>query len=227
MKKISCVFTIAIGLALLAGFFSSCATQGFISNVTRAEIQQLSQFEVLSNVGLIEKGNKIVFDDSLSQVAQTLFETALAKEKTLPVARTIVVEDDAIYDQVQREISLLMSYLESNGRPKNLPVPPTIDSILCARNERFGMLVYDWGFVRTDGNYAKQAIKSVVIGILTLGMMIPIYYKEVTHTGILIYDARNHNFAYVATVHGESNPLEEKTYQRHVRDLMWRYKKNQ
>ncbi len=225
MKKISCVFTIAIGLALLAGFFSSCATQGFISNVTRTDIQQLSQFEILSNVGLIEESNKIVYDDSLTQVAQTLFETELAKEKTLPVSQTIVIEDSTICNQVRYEIFTLMNCLEMNIRPKNLPIPPTIDSILCARNERFGMLVYDWGYVRSSGNYAKQAAKSIAIGILTLGMMIPIYYKEMTRTGILIYDARNHNFAYVATVFGESNPLEEKTYQRHVRDLMWRYKK--
>lgn len=220
------IITLAINL-LFVGIFSSCATQGFVSNVNRADIQQLSQFEILSNVGVIEKGNKIAFDDSLSQVAQTLFEKELAKEKALPVTQTIVIEDRAIQEQVQYEISILMGYLESNGRPKNLPVPPTIDSILCARNERFGMLVYDWGFVRTGSNYAKQAAKSIAIGILTLGMMIPIYYKEVTRTGILIYDAKNRNFAYVSSVSGESNPLKESTYQRHVRDLTWRYKKHQ
>jgi hypothetical protein len=220
------IITLAINL-LFVGFFSSCATQGFVSNVTRTDIQQIAQFEIFSDVGFIEKGNKIVFDDSLSLVAQTLFETALTKEKILPVTNIIVMEDSAIHNQVQYEISALMNCLESNMRPKNLPVPPTIDSILYARNERFGMLVYDWGFVRTSGNYGKQALKSIAIGILTLGMVIPIYYKEVTRTGILIYDAKNHNFAYVANVAGESSPLKESTYQRHVQGLLWRYYKKQ
>ena len=210
---------------LFVGFFSSCATQGFVSNVTRADIQQIAQFEILTDVGLIEKGNKIVNNDSLTQIAQTLFETALTKEKTLPVTNIIVIEDNAIHKQVQYEIATLMNCVESKMRPKNLPIPPTIDSILCARNERFGMLVYDWGFVRTGGNYAKQTVKSVAIGILTLGMAIPVYYKEATHTGILIYDAKNHNFAYVANVEGESSPVKESTYQRHMQGLTWRYNK--
>lgn len=225
MKKIFRIIVFAFGLPLLAGIFSSCATKGFISNVTRADIRQLSQFEMLANVGEIEKGNKIIHNDSLTQVAQTLFATALAQEKALPITETIVIKDSTVYNKVQYEIYVLKNCLERNVRPKDLPVPPTIDSILCARNERFGMLVYDWGFVRSTSNYAGQVAKGIAIGILTMGTFYTVPYKDMTRSGILIYDTMNHNFAYVAAAARESSPLEEKTYQRQMKDLMKIYKR--
>lgn len=225
MKRIGRIIALAIVLPLFSGLFTSCVTQGFVSNVTRADIQQLSQFEILANVGEIEKGNKITHNDSLTQVAQGLFTTELAKEKALPVTETIDIKDSTVYNKVQYEIFVLMNCLERNMKPKDLPVPPTIDSILCARNQRFGMLVYDWGFVRSTGNYAGQVAKGIAIGILTMGSYYTVPYKDMTRSGILIYDTKNHNFAYVSTTAAESSPLEGKTYQKLVKDLLKKYKK--
>ena len=225
MKRIESIIALAVVLPLFSGLFTSCVTQGFISNVTQADIQQLSQFEILANVGEIEKGNKITHNDSLTQVAQALFATELANEIALPVTETIDIEDTVVYHKVRYEIYVLMNCLERNMKPKDLPVPPAIDSILCARAQRFGMLVYDWGFVRSTGNYAGQIAKGIAIGILTMGSYYTVPYKDMTRSGILIYDAMNHNFAYVSTTAAESSPLEAKTYQKQLKDLLKKYKK--
>ena len=225
MKRIGRIIALAVVLPLLLGLFTSCVTQGFVSNVTRSDIQQLSQFEILTNVGEIEKGNKITHSDSLTQMAQALFATELAKEKVLPITETIEIKDSTVYNKVQYEIFILMTCLERHMKPKDLPVPPTIDSILCTRGQRFGMLVYDWGFVRSTGNYAGQVAKGIAIGILTMGSFYTVPYKDMTRSGILIYDTKNRNFAYVSTVAAESSPLEGKTYQKLMKDLMKKYKK--
>lgn len=222
MKK---AFIMAFSI-MLVGLFASCtANRGFVSSLTRADIRQVQQFEPLNYVGIIEKGNNISYNDSLTDVAKTLFEKELSRSKTIPVKGNVVIEDSLVNKRVQNEIYLLMNYVENNVRTKDLPIPPTIDSILEARNERFGLLAYNWGFTRTGGNYAGQIGKGVLIGVLTLGTMYTVPYKDMSRCGLIIVDSKYNNLAYVATANRESNPLKAETYRKQMEDLLKKYKK--
>lgn len=224
MKKATTTLILAALLPLLASLFSSCmANRGFVSTVTRDDIQQIAQFEFLSDFGVIESGNKIYYDDSLSMVANDLFTTALAESNILPVTETIVITDSTVNHKVEQEIDALKDYIGRNVQTKNLPIPVTIDSILCSRNERFGLMVYNFGFVRSTGNYAGQVALGIALGILSMGSIYWVPYKEMIHSGIIIYDAMNHNFAYVATSDWESSPLKAETHQRQVKRLLRKY----
>lgn len=128
MKK---AFIMAFSI-MLVGLFASCtANRGFVSSMTRADIRQVQQFEPLNYVGIIEKGNNITYNDSLTAVAKALFEKELSRSKTIPVKGNIVIEDSLVNNRVQNEIYLLMNYVENNVRTKDLPIPPTIGSYLC------------------------------------------------------------------------------------------------
>lgn len=222
MKK---AFIMAFSI-MLVGLFASCtANRGFVSSLTRADIRQVQLFEPLNYVGIIEKGNNISYNDSLTDVAKALFEKELSRSKTIPVKGNIVIEDSLVNKRVQNEIYLLMNYVENNVRTKDLPIPPTIDSILEARNERFGLLAYNWGFTRTGGNYAGQIGKGVLIGVLTMGTMYTVPYKDMSRCGIIIVDSKYNNLAYVATANRESNPLKAETYRKQMEDLLKKYKK--
>lgn len=222
MKK---AFIMAFSI-MLVGLFASCtANRGFVSSLTRADIRQVQQFEPLNYVGIIEKGNNITYNDSLTDVAKTLFEKELSRTKTIPVKGSIVIEDSLVNNRVQNEIYLLMNYVENNVRIKDLPIPPTIDSILDARNERFGLLAYNWCFTRTGGNYAGQIGKGVLIGVLTMGAMYTVPYKDMSRCGVIIVDSKYNNLAYVATANRESDPLKAETYRRQMEDLLKKYKK--
>ena len=225
MKKAFTLLALVLCSPLLVSLFSSCSTQGFISSVTRNDIQQMTQFEMLANVGTIESGNKIVYNDSLTEISKALFATELNNDKTLPISEVFLTEDSIINNKIQYEIYFIMTCLERNIKPKDIPVPPTVDSILCSRNERFGVLAYNWGFTRSTGNYAGQIAKGIAIGILTMGSYYTVPYKDVTRNGIIIVDSKNHNLAYVTTIARESSPLEAKTYQKQLKDLLKKYKK--
>ena len=223
MKK---SFLIIVASVLLGGFFTSCtANRGFVSSLTRADIRQVQQFEPLNYVGIIEKGNKITYSDSLTEVANTLFETALSRSKTIPVKGNIIIEDSLVNNRVQNEIYMLMNYVENNIKVKDIPIPPVIDSILESRNERFGLLAYNWGFTRTGGNYAGQIGKGVLIGILTMGTMYTVPYKDMSRCGLIIVDSKNNNLAFVSTANRESNPLKAETYRKQMEDLLKKYRK--
>ena len=206
---------IIIALMLFVGFFASCTTnRGFVSAVKRTEIQQVQQFEPFVFVGIVEEGDKVAYSDSLTRIAQELFETALSKDEILPVTGTIVIEDSIVNNRIQYEIYMMMSYIDGRVRVKDIPIPPTIDSILEARNERFGLLAYSRGFVRTDDNYDKEVGKGVAIGLLTLGTYYSLPYKYVTHGGIVIVDSQNDNIAFVNTENYQYHPLKADTYQK-------------
>ena len=87
MKK---TLLIIIGSILFVGFFASCsANRGFVSNVTRDDIQQMAQFEMYAHFGRVENGISIIDNDSVTNVAKSLFATELANDETLSVTSTI------------------------------------------------------------------------------------------------------------------------------------------
>ena len=217
---------IIISLAVLALFAASCsANRGFVSSPTRADIRKVQQFDPLSYVGVIEKGNNVSYNDSLSVVARELFQKELSRNSTLPKKEAVVIEDSLVYNRVQNEIFALMRYVEGNVKVKTIPIPPVIDSILEARGERFGLVAYNQGFTRTGGNYAGQVAKGVAIGLLTLGSYYTVPYKDKTRCGLIILDSKLNNIAYVATTEGENHPLKANTYRNQLKKLLKKYKK--
>lgn len=199
----------------LSCLFASCsANRGFVSTAKRAEIKQVQQFEPLTLIGVIEKDDKMAYSDSLTEIAQGLFETALDNDEILPVTGKIIIEDSIINNRVQYEIYMMMRYIDGRVRPKDIPIPPTIDSILEARDERFGLMAYCRGFVRTDDNYNKEVGKGVAVSLLTLGTYNTMPYKYMTHGGIVIVDSQNDNIAFVNAESYNYHPLKAETYKK-------------
>jgi len=215
-----------IALFFMGGFFASCTvSRGFVSTVKRAEIQQVLQFEPLTFVGIIEKEDKITYNDSLSIISQELFETALSNDKTIPVTGKIVIEDSIVSNRVQYEIFMMMRYINGRVNVEDIPIPPTIDSILESQNERFGLLAYSRGFIRTDDNYDKEVEKSAALALLTLGTYYRMTYQYVTHGGIVIVDSQNNNIAFVTDESYKYNPLKAETYEKMMIGLVRLFRK--
>lgn len=202
MKK---TFVIIITSVLVGGFMLSCSTnRGFVSSLTSADIQRVIQFDPLTFIQS-SKGDTLKYNDSLSVIAKSLFETELSRSKTLPIKGNLVIEDSDVNSRIQDETYALMN-LVNNVNVKSIPIPPTIDSILEARNERFGLLVYNYGFIRS------------------LGTVYTLPYKD-TNSEIIIVDSQNNNLVYVAIAMRESNPLKAETYRKQIEDLLKKYKK--
>lgn len=189
--------------------------------MSRDNIKQMQLFEPLAYVGSIENGNKFIYSDSLTEVAKNLFTEELAQGKTLPITGNILIEDSLLNLRVQSEIYILMSYVENHYRFDKVAIPPTIDSILEARNERFGLLVYNWGFTKTSGNYDNGA----QIVIQTLGTIYTVPCLDMTRSDIVIVDSQNNNLAYVGKSHNTSDPIKAQTYRKQIDDLLKEYRR--
>ena len=212
MKK---SFLLIITLILLGGFLASCsANRGFVSNVTRNDIQRIVPFEIDAHFSCVECGISFVHNDSVTSIAKSLFEKELTNDKTLPMAETIAFSDTLIHDKVQNEIYRLMILIDSYPPVdvRKLAIPPTIDSILCSRNERFGLLVHNGGYYCPDGELKTSD------NMLTA-------CEGSTRSAIFIVDSELKNLAYVATAWCNSSPLKAETYRKQVNNLLKKYKK--
>ena len=213
MKK---AFHFIIVLILLGGFVVSCSSnRGFISSVTRDDIQQMVKFEMY-NFGYVKDGSYVIKDDSVTDVAKSLFEKALANDKTLSVTGTIVISDSLVNKEIQNEIKWCDYLAFSLFYPisiKDIEIPPTIDSILCSRNERFGLIIYNGGYTCPDGIYnpVSGSFGTNKEGYIT--------------SSILIVDSKNKSFAYVAHTDRNSDPMKAETHQKQLDKLLKNYKK--
>ena len=113
MKK---TLLIIVASFLFVGFFASCtANRGFVSSLTHADIRQVQQFEPLNYVGIIEKGNNITHSDSLTEVAKTLFEKELSRNKTLPVKGHISLTSTGSASFLMKFIFISFSYTQQKS----------------------------------------------------------------------------------------------------------------
>ena len=215
MKK---TFHFIIASILLGGFFASCSSnRGFISSVTRDDIQQMVKFEMF-DFGYVKDGSYVIEDDSVTDVAKSLFEKALADDKTLFVTETIVISDSLVHQEIQNEIKWCNYLAFSLFYPisiKDIEIPPTIDSILCSRNERFGLIIYNGGYTCPDGIYNPPTVSGFYLGT----------QEGYITSSILIVDSKNKNFAYVAYTDRNSDPMKAETHQKQLDKLLKNYKK--
>ena len=215
MKK---TFHFIIASILLGGFFASCSSnRGFISSVTRDDIQQMVKFEMF-DFGNVKDGSYVIKDDSVTDVAKSLFERALTNDKTLSVTETIVISDSLVHKEIQNEIKWCNYLAQSLSFPisiKDIEIPPTIDSILCSRNERFGLIIYNGGYTCPDGIYNPPTGSGIYLGTKE-GFII---------SSMLIVDSKNKNFAYVAHTERNSDPMKAETHQKQLDKLLKKYRK--
>ena len=202
---------------LFGGFLASCsANKGFVSSVTRDDIHQMVQFELFDIFGRVVNGVSIIEDDSVTAIAKSLFEAELANSKISPVTKTIVVSDTIVLNKIQDEIRWWSYFTWSPfqaGSVKDIPISPTIDSILCSCDERFGLLIYNGGYTCPEGIY--HPIGTGVISNRTEGYI---------RSAIIIVDSKLKNLAYIAHAESNSDPLKAETHRKQLEKLLKKYK---
>jgi len=208
--------------------FISCTKKTFLSsNVTPSEIIKIAVFEPISYINLINKGDKAVHSDSLSQISQQLWlNTVELNRYRLPIDTIIALEDEYKRYQLQEETLQLFTEVHSMERFYSLPIPAGLKSQLELTGHRFGMLTLTSGFTRRKGNLTGQMIKSIAIGIVTMGMVMILPETAQSNVHVLILDNDMDEVVYYkASMGSEMQPLKEKSLHRQLdylyKDYFW------
>jgi hypothetical protein len=214
MKKIAVLF----GLTLI---FTSCVTNQYISkNVKPTDLTAIKYFEPMAYVGLIEKGNKGKLNDSLSLISKKLLDSIIRNNNSFRIEEKIEVYGIENNTKVNNELSTMIQTIINNKKLDGVQLSPTVDSIMKSKKQRFAMVSLTNGFGRRKGNYGNQIAKGIGVGILTLGMYVPVPVKSSLSLFTIILDSeRNEVIYYSRTLPVEKSPSDIKAVNEQYRTL--------
>ncbi len=185
-------------ISISALLLTSCGAKKFLTSSTIPnEIGELNYFEPLSYIHYVEKGNKAILSDSLSNITFSRLDSILSNSKTtLPLAEKIILDNDSIKVRVENELGNLSQVINQRRKLDGIEVTPVIDSILKKNKQRFALAIVATGFGRRKGNYGRQVVKGAAIGILTLGMLVPAPIKSNLTLHAFIFDSEKNEITF-------------------------------
>lgn len=205
---------------------TSCGASKFLNSSTSPnEIGELNYFEPFSYIQYVEKGNKAILSDSLSNITLTKLDSILLNSKaTLPLAEKIVFDNDSIKVRVENELGYLSQVISQRRKLDGIEVTPAIDSILKKNKQRFALATVATGFGRRKGNYGGQVAKGAAIGILTLGMYVPTPIKSNLTLHAFIFDSEKNEITfYKRAMPVEKEPTEPEVINKQLFELFKGY----
>ena len=190
---------ITSAILLLAGLLlQSCVSSEELAKIVKPnDITRLGYFTPISQIGIIEKGNKATKSEFGSKRSTEVLDSLIiSKKQTYNIYNALTPVDSIIQKRLKEEISNLTIQASTKQRVHNISLSPTIDSVMEAHNERFALAFIATGFTRVKGNYGGQVAKSIGIGLLTMGMYVPTPMKASSGIHAVIFDSKNNLVAF-------------------------------
>lgn len=214
-----------LGIVCVLFAAASCAPTKYLPKDLVVNMDRVAVLAPLSYVDFQAEDNQFYPDDSLSAVSQDLLVEALM-ESSLPVSKFIPVDYIGLGQSFENTVASLEK-IQPDQVPQ-LSIPPEIDKLLEANGERFGVLVFNTGFVRDIRGFRKELAKDVAATVVTtalavlLGGGVTTYgapVKNVSRMFAIIYDAQENTAVYfnnTLNANEERSPLDPTDVRRQV-----------
>ena len=187
-----------------------------------ADIPEMLFLAPVGVVSTITQGNRANYDPNASADASAALRQALLRhDEKLHLKGQLIIQDSAMQRVVAGLTLRAIGELERHHK-RPLPMPaPWLDTLLTAQQQRYCLLSYVWGYTRTPSNYRGQVAKSLGIGLLSMGMVVPVTNKAITRVGVFIYDAQQHAVVYYkSSWPAEKDPLAGVVIDRELTELL-------
>lgn len=187
-----------------------------------ADIPEMAFLQPASAVGVIEQGNHNTPDPNASADASEALRQALLRHDEKLHLKSMLVVRDSLFRQAAVHLAFRGSRELESYRKRPLPMPtPWLDSLLATQKQRYCLVSFVQGYTRTPGNNRGRIAEGLGIGLLSLGMVMPLSYKASTRIGVFIYDAQQHAVVYYkASIPAEKDPLAGIVIDRELTDLL-------
>ena len=132
--------------------------------------------------------------------------------------------DSASNELVDHQVYQMFEMIQVQRNIQQLALPPSVDSIMQVHNIDYALCALHRGFSREKGNYGAQVAKGIIIGVLTLGMIVPLPIKAVSEFSVCIIDRQNQNIAF----HNRSffqdlDPVDKSVTDKQIEQLFKKY----
>lgn len=204
---------------------ASCAPTKYLPKDLAGNMDRVAVLAPLSYIDFMAEDGNCYPDDSLSAYSQDMLVEALMKSQ-LPVGKFIPVEYLNLGQNFENTVASI-----SRLTPQQVPslgIPPEIDRLLEENGERFGVLVFNTGFVRDLKGFRKEVAKDVAVTVVTtalsilLGGGVTAYgapVKNVSQMYAIIYDSQENKAVYynnTVNANEERSPLDPSDLEKQV-----------
>ncbi|MDO5615738.1 MAG: hypothetical protein Q4G16_06085 [Cruoricaptor ignavus] len=204
----SCIFAMLV--------LSSCSTIIMNKSVQPSDVKDIGSFKTNPIIRIIEKGNVTIPSDSLSIVSGRILDSIILNTPNPKIKKMFEIEDEDAALLVRRDLLEIMAKIKETRKIENIKTTPLMDSIVKSQNQKYGLFVVSIGFERAKGNYGKQTMKGLGVGLLTLGTYVAVPLKSNTALYAMIYDAENSSIVFYNHIPiVEKSPTDEKNL-RHL-----------
>lgn len=218
MKRIQ-FFIAGITISLLN--ISCGTTVPLLSNRKSYDVDTASVYHLPSLITSIAKGNRQEFNelysDSTLNIRSRDFNQHLPKYIT-PVSFEFMNAEEE--QEMTKSFFEIINSVEREKKIKGIKLADYLVNYLESKNTRYLILTFQAGFTRTSSNYGAQVAKGLGIGILTLGLLVPVPIKSNSTIVCCILDTRNKNITFYRKRTAEVEPLDEKVINRQIRIII-------
>jgi hypothetical protein len=212
------LFLPLLGLLVAATGFVQRLAGGF----RPADITEMVFVQPAAAVGIIAQGNQNTPNpDASADASEALRQALLRHDEKLHLKSQLPTKDSLLQRAVLR-FTFQASRELAGSRKRPLPVSaPWLDSLLTTQKQRYCLFSFVQGYTRTASNNRGRMAKDLGIGLLSMGMVMPVSYQAFTKVGVFIYDAEQHAVVYhKVSIPAEKDPLAGIVIDRELTDLL-------
>ena len=189
MKRLSLFVLLAVALSA-----ASCANVYEASSEQPEPVNDILLLEPVSVIQFMTDEELVVIDDDLSRESSEMIGNFIMSQPGY-----WHVTDDAILLGRATEDLVGFYNIIRPLRKKLVPtlgIPDSINDIIKASGHRYGMAIVSGGFTRSRRNYTREVVRDVAVAILSLGSVIPVTYKNMFDSAIIIFDSQTNSVVY-------------------------------
>lgn len=203
------IFRAVLFVAACFIILASCSKKAYRSQNLPSDYGDILLLGSVTHISLIEKGDEMVRDDSISNVTRCkMDDILLTKTPLAPNDIVFNTAHDTLQELLGMELAAVSNEMIANGKKESVKMPPLIDSLLKDSSPRYGMFTLVTGFMRTSENYEKQTLKGAGVGLLSLGLYMPFPYKYGCVVTTILFDKDVQRVVYYNQVtQPDKNPL--------------------
>jgi hypothetical protein len=176
-------------------FATSCTSVRYSANFQRANVKSLGYTSPCINLYLISEGNVAEYSKINSDSLQHKMISYLEYYKT--TFKLFYNKSSKESEQnIQKSVFEICDLLYKNKRPDTITLNNILLNQIDSYKERYIMFSAINGYSRTKKNMINQEIQSAAIGILTLGMMIPLTNEGSSKLVIFVVDKESKKIVY-------------------------------
>ena len=209
---------LAVSLAAI-----SCANVYEASSPLKEPVNDILLLEPVSVIEYLTDEEMVVIDDDMSRESSEIVASAImAQPGFWHVTDDAVLMGDATQDLIG--FYNIIRPLRKKLVP-TLSIPESISEIIKASGHRYGMAIVSGGFTRSRKNYTREIVRDVALAVLSLGSFIPVSYKNMFDSAVIIFDSKTDSVVYFRQLDPMSiDPLNQPRVWNYLPRLVDRYK---